>query len=1214
MPAKVIQPNGNNITVFLKGDERLHWNEDDAGYLITKSEVTNAWVYAVVDNGLIQQTPYVVGAINPAMLGLSKNEFLKLKPTDKQYKDPMSAKDLSAQVITTGAMKNLVVLVNFSDLTIPYSRQQYDDLFNKTGYTYDGAVGSVKDFYHEVSYNALTVDSVVVEPVTLDYGYAYYGGNDSSGNDLRPREMVQQALAKLKARGFNFQQVDSDGDGWIDGLTIIHAGGGEEYSGNDGNYIWSHKWSLISTVTYDGVKMKEYHTEPARRGWDSSPSTQGITRIGVICHEHGHFLGLPDLYDTTYNSYGAGDFCLMAGGSWGGNSGHRPTHMSAWCKVKLGWVTPTLVSPNGTQTINTFATTGQIYKAETTCGSKQYFLIENRQGVGFDASVPGSQRGLLIWHVDENKTSNDDKTHYMVDLEEASCTQHLEQKINEGDDADYFRAGNATSFDATTCPNSKCYSGSSSEVKILNISATGTSMTFDTLIGTPVSITTHPANATAYPGQIVKFSVEAVGPGLSYQWQRSTNGGLTYANVTSGTGANTNTYATAHTQISENGYKYRCVVSPSTGSAVNSNAATLSVANCNTLLYEDFEDTWGDGTPSGWTYTFETGDTKWKRNSGDQRNNGAEIENYNALLYHAAYSDHKTYLVTPKMQFASTAAPAVLEFYHKQPAWLADQDTLNVYYKPSSALPWTLLASYTSDVQEWTKRSITLPNPSNDYYIAFLGNAKYGRGVCIDEVGVWQEKCDLLEITSHPADVLVCPGSGVAFSITTSPAASHYQWQRLPVGATEWVNVGSNKNNYSFITSPNDNGLKVRCQVTNLCGTVTSNEATITFKSATTITTQPLSQTVCEGSQAVFSVGATGEGTLSYTWMTKSAYEQYWITLPNNTSTLNHTATAADNGRLFQCKVTGGCGNANSNQVTLTVNQQTAITTQPADQSVSPGDTVSFSVAAQGAQLSYQWQMSTDGLVWSDVGTDSDTYSFVAGINDTGRKFRCKVTGTCGSVTSATALLTVSFDALSIPEAKLLADQESVALLAKAVTYTAGQYFYIEEDSRVSGIRVEYPHGLMIGDRADIFGAMSTNINGERFISAASVVKNGSGVIYPLFMVGSSVGGQDWYFDPISGAGQMGFLQTAGLNNIGLLVKVAGKVVGRDIGTGTICIDDGSGSAAESCLTVLINPAMGLPNVGDMVAVTGVSSVATFDVRKRVILARDVQVIPQPAP
>ena len=72
---------------------------------------------------------------------------------------------------------------------------------------------------------------------------------------------------------------------------------GQEYSGNSADCIWSHQWEMIEPLTRDGVTMSSYHTEPEIRGWSSSPSTQGIARIGVICHETGHFLGLPDLYD-----------------------------------------------------------------------------------------------------------------------------------------------------------------------------------------------------------------------------------------------------------------------------------------------------------------------------------------------------------------------------------------------------------------------------------------------------------------------------------------------------------------------------------------------------------------------------------------------------------------------------------------------------------------------------------------------------------------------------------------------------------------------------------------------------------------------------------------------------------------------------------------------------------------------------------------------------
>ena len=475
--AEVVQPDGVAITVFLRGDEHAHWNESEDGYQITKDEKSKEWVYMAEEDGVTVASEYVVGKADPRAIGASRPNKVKLSAAANRSRTEMlAAAPQLALTSQTGTMYNLVVLVNFSDLAVAYPRQSYDDLFNQIGYTTDGAVGSVKDYYHQISYNALTVQSTVVESVTLDNGYAYYGANDAFGDDIRPREMVQEALAKLEARGFDFRTVDGDMDGWVDGLTIIHAGGGEEYSGNDSSYIWSHQWALSSTVTYDGVSMQTYHTEPARRGWDSSPSTQGITRIGVICHENGHFLGLPDLYDYGYDSEGAGNFCLMAGGSWNGSYGTTPAHMSAWCKSNLGWVSPSVLSTSGVYSLGQVETNAQVYKLQGAFPSTQYFLVENRQGVGFDTGLPGSQRGVLIWHVDETQANNDDQTHYKVDLEEASGIQHLALNENAGDDADYFRAGNATVFTESSIPNNLSYVGQMLNVNITNVGATGASM------------------------------------------------------------------------------------------------------------------------------------------------------------------------------------------------------------------------------------------------------------------------------------------------------------------------------------------------------------------------------------------------------------------------------------------------------------------------------------------------------------------------------------------------------------------------------------------------------------------------------------------------------------------------------------------------------------------------------------------------------------------
>ena len=67
-----------------------------------------------------------------------------------------------------------------------------------------------------------------------------------------------------------------------------------------------------------------------------------LIRIGVFCHEFGHVLGLPDLYDTDYSSRGVGYWSMMAGGSWNGG-GLYPSHFDAWSKYQLGWVNPVIV-------------------------------------------------------------------------------------------------------------------------------------------------------------------------------------------------------------------------------------------------------------------------------------------------------------------------------------------------------------------------------------------------------------------------------------------------------------------------------------------------------------------------------------------------------------------------------------------------------------------------------------------------------------------------------------------------------------------------------------------------------------------------------------------------------------------------------------------------------------------------------------------------------
>ncbi|MBD2682911.1 MULTISPECIES: M6 family metalloprotease domain-containing protein [Nostoc] len=369
-----------------------------------------------------------------------------------------------------GTRRALVLLVDFSDNKATQNQKHYADmLFSSSN---DGTV-SLKDFYWEASYHKLTVTGEVSGQGGATNGwyraprpYSYYTNNDF-GTGFYPQnsQKLVEDLVDLADPFVNFANYDNDGDGIVDALFIVHAGSGAEVTG-DKNNIWSHKWE-ISPKTVDGVKVQSYSIEPEDG------------KIGVFCHELGHVFGLPDLYDTDYSSSGTGDWDLMAAGSWN-NGGQTPAHPTAYCKVKLGWVKPvTIFNSQQNVTIKPYATNdGQIYKLPIKeINSKEYFLLSNRQKKGFDGYLLGE--GLIIEHIDENKTGNTNDTHYLVDIEQCDGKLDLNKGANRGDANDPFPCGMNSSFTDSTTPSSKAYDGSDSEIALTEIQRKGDNITVD---------------------------------------------------------------------------------------------------------------------------------------------------------------------------------------------------------------------------------------------------------------------------------------------------------------------------------------------------------------------------------------------------------------------------------------------------------------------------------------------------------------------------------------------------------------------------------------------------------------------------------------------------------------------------------------------------------------------------------------------------------------
>jgi hypothetical protein len=259
-------------------------------------------------------------------------------------------------------------------------------------------------------------------------------------------------------------------------------------------------------------------------------------------------------------------------------------------------------------------------------------------------------------------------------------------------------------------------------------------------------------------------------------------------------------------------------------------------------------------------------------------------------------------------------------------------------------------------------------------------------------------------VATQPTDQTVTVGQTSTFSVVAAGSEPlTYQWNKNGMAIT-----GATSASYTTpATTTSDDGAQFTALISNKVGKVTSNPVSlhVRVRVAPSITTQPANQTVTAGQTATFTVVASGTAPLSYQWMKNGAN----IAGATSSSYATPATTAADGGSTFDVVVRNTAGTATSNTATLTVNSAPVaptITTQPANQTVTAGQTATFTVVASGtAPLSYQWRKNSVAI----SGATSPSYSTPATTSsDNGAQFTVVVTNTAGSVTSSAATLTVN--------------------------------------------------------------------------------------------------------------------------------------------------------------------------------------------------------------
>ena len=373
------QPDGTTIQIMRHGDEWASWTTNSRGQVVKKDA-----------DGFFREVRGMTPARAARLASVRRRAFRETK-----------ASAPSRTPVALGQKHFLVILAEFSDLnfTIEAPRQSISDMLNQNGYSLHGATGSARDYYYDNSHGLFEPVFDVVGPVKLEKGKAYYGQNEEDDEEPNAAEAIRDACV-LADSEVDFSQYDLDGDGEVDLVYVVYAGFGEADSDDD-DAIWPHQWYLSAAglpLTQDGKRIDRYACGSELMGNGEMDS------IGTICHEFGHAIGLPDFYDTDYDTNGEAAglfyFSLMCSGSYV-NDGWTPPYLNIVERTLLGWVDESalqLFPHDGVYTL-TSVDDNRAYKTLTDTEG-EFFVYECRDTHGWDRHVPAS--GLLVYHVDQS--------------------------------------------------------------------------------------------------------------------------------------------------------------------------------------------------------------------------------------------------------------------------------------------------------------------------------------------------------------------------------------------------------------------------------------------------------------------------------------------------------------------------------------------------------------------------------------------------------------------------------------------------------------------------------------------------------------------------------------------------------------------------------------------------------------------------------------------
>lgn len=305
---------------------------------------------------------------------------------------------LAAQEIKpSGEVHAIAILVEFKDLTFSTENPQEavrERLDKTSAYFRDNSAGRFVPSFD------------LFGPVQLDKKVSAYGKDMMDAGvrvgDQAPELMLAEACAGLDGE-VDFSSYDADGDGVLD-LVILVFAGYDQAEGGMSDTLWSLEWDFrrgasaeTAEISFDGKVPGHFIAVSELRG----KSGADAAGIGPLCHEMGHFLGLPDFYDTNAaiggNAGGVYSFSLMGNGLYN-DGGNTPPYLNALERRMLGWWEGEIPMLKEGENILGPVQNGFAGMSATSVEG-EFFLYEYRDGSGWDSTLPA---GLMIYHVDQS--------------------------------------------------------------------------------------------------------------------------------------------------------------------------------------------------------------------------------------------------------------------------------------------------------------------------------------------------------------------------------------------------------------------------------------------------------------------------------------------------------------------------------------------------------------------------------------------------------------------------------------------------------------------------------------------------------------------------------------------------------------------------------------------------------------------------------------------